>query len=155
MSRRSSSMTFRMVATASPSKPTSVIVNTSPSVSARLWGDHTPSEVGVRARTCPSCVAVIDLHQPGRSSPAPGTRHRLNISGMGRAQAVPDQPDAKRVQRRAEALLPEERTVGSDDASAQAAEILAESDARTEDRVSPPGKPVERRHSEDTVEPPD
>jgi len=66
-----------------------------------------------------------------------------------------DEPDAKRVQRRAESLLPEERKGGSDDPSSQAEEILAESDARTDDRVSPPGKPVERRHSEDTVEPPD
>jgi hypothetical protein len=66
-----------------------------------------------------------------------------------------DKRDEKRVQRRAEPLLPEERKGGSDDPSAQAEEILAESDARTEDRVSPPGKPVEHRHSEDTVEPAD
>jgi len=66
-----------------------------------------------------------------------------------------DEPDAKRVKRRADPLLPEERKGGSDDPSAQAEEILAESDERTEDRVSPPGKPVERRHSEDTVEPTD
>jgi hypothetical protein len=56
------------------------------------------------------------------------------------------------VQSRAENLLPEERNAGSDDPTAQAEEILAESDERTEDRVSPPGKPVEHRHSEDTVE---
>ena len=68
---------------------------------------------------------------------------------------MPDEPDPKRVQRRAEALLPEEREVGSDDPAAQAEEILAESDARTADRVSPPGKPVEHRTSEDTVEPPE
>jgi hypothetical protein len=30
-----------------------------------------------------------------------------------------------------------------------------QADARTEDRVSPPGKPVEHRRSEDTVEPTD
>jgi hypothetical protein len=68
---------------------------------------------------------------------------------------MPDKPDAKRVQKRADALLPEERNRGSDDPSVQAEEILAESDTRTDDRVSPPGKPVERRHSEDTVEPTD
>lgn len=68
---------------------------------------------------------------------------------------MPDEPDPKRVQGRAEALLPEEREAGSDDANAQAAEILADSDARTADRVTPPGKPVEHRQSEDTVEPPD
>jgi hypothetical protein len=65
------------------------------------------------------------------------------------------EPDPKRVQNRADALLPEERKGGSEDPTAQAEAILAESDARTEDRVSPPGKPVEHRHSEDTVEPTD
>ncbi|HEY5077540.1 MAG TPA: hypothetical protein VIJ48_08565 [Acidimicrobiia bacterium] len=68
---------------------------------------------------------------------------------------MPDEPDPKRVQGRADSLLPEERSVGSDDPAAQAEEILAESDARTEDRVSPPGKPVEHRRSEDTVDPTD
>jgi hypothetical protein len=66
-----------------------------------------------------------------------------------------DTPDAKRVQGRANALLPEEREVGSDDPEAQAEQILTESDARTESRESPPGKPVEHRQSEDTVEPTD
>jgi hypothetical protein len=73
----------------------------------------------------------------------------------GRSTDMRDEPDAKRVRSRADPLLPEERKGGSDDPSAQAEEILAESDARTDDRVSPPGKPVERRHSEDTVEPTD
>ena len=68
---------------------------------------------------------------------------------------MPDDPDPKRVQSRAESLSAEEKSVGSDDPAAQAEEILAQSDARTEDRVSPPGKPVERRHSEDTVDPTD
>jgi hypothetical protein len=73
----------------------------------------------------------------------------------GKSVAMRDEPDPKRVQSRAHALLPEERKGGSDDPSAQAEEILAESDARTEDRLLPPGKPVEHRHSEDTVEPTD
>jgi len=68
---------------------------------------------------------------------------------------MPNEPDPERVQRRADALLPEEKSAGSEDPVLQAEEILAESDARTEDRVSPPGKPVEHRHSEDTVEPTD
>ena len=68
---------------------------------------------------------------------------------------MPNEPDPERVQRRADALLPEEKEAGSEDPVLQAEEILAESDARTEDRVSPPGKPVEHRHSEDTVEPTD
>jgi len=68
---------------------------------------------------------------------------------------MPNEPDPKRVQRRADALLPEEREAGSDDPAAQAEVILAESDARTANRSSPPGKPVESRRSEDTVDPTD
>ncbi len=41
-------------------------------------------------------------------------------------------PDDERVDSRAE-LLPEERVAGSDDPHAQAAEILEESDERTDD----------------------
>jgi len=65
------------------------------------------------------------------------------------------EPDPKRVQSRAESLLPEEQTVGSDDPAAQAEEILADSDARADGRPSPPEKAIERRSSEDTVEPPE
>lgn len=57
-----------------------------------------------------------------------------------------------RVERRAD-LLPEEESVGSDDPEAQAAQILAESDERTEDRDAAPGSYVEHRRSEETVEP--
>jgi hypothetical protein len=64
-----------------------------------------------------------------------------------------DEPDPDRVQRRAETLSPEERDAGSDDPDAQAEAILAESDARAEDRETPTSQPVERRTSEDTVEP--
>jgi hypothetical protein len=71
---------------------------------------------------------------------------------IGNISVVPDEPDEKRVERRADALTAEEQQAGSDDPYAQAEEILAESDARTEDRVSPPGKPVEHRNSEDTVD---
>lgn len=41
-------------------------------------------------------------------------------------------PDAERIESRAE-LLPEEQAAGSDDPHAQAAEILEESDERTDD----------------------
>jgi hypothetical protein len=68
---------------------------------------------------------------------------------------MPNEPDPARVRRRADALRPEEEQAGSDDPYEQAKEILAESDARTEDRVSPPGQPVEHRASEDTIEPTD
>lgn len=85
----------------------------------------------------------------------PTSRSRIVPPQSGTPVAMPDEPDPKRVQSRADALLPEERRGGSDDPSAQAEEILAESDARTEDRDVPPGKPVEHRQSEDTVEPTD
>jgi hypothetical protein len=62
--------------------------------------------------------------------------------------------DAKRVQSRAESLTAEESEAGSDDAHAQAKAILADSDDR-EDRVSPPGKPVESGQSDDNVTPED
>ena len=65
------------------------------------------------------------------------------------------EPDPKRVQRRAESLLPEEQSVGSDDPAAQAEEILADSDARADGRPSPPGTAIEHPPSEDTVEPPE
>jgi len=68
---------------------------------------------------------------------------------------MPQRPDENRVQGRADALLPEEREAGSDNPEAQAAAILAESDARTADLIPPGAKPVERRSSEDTVDPVD
>ena len=68
---------------------------------------------------------------------------------------TPETPDPDRVRHRAEELLPEEREAGSDDPIAEAEEILAESDARTEDRENPPGPAPEHRHSEDTVDPVD
>jgi hypothetical protein len=63
--------------------------------------------------------------------------------------------DRERIQARAEALLPEEEEAGSDDPTAQAAAILEESDEREFDRADPSGEPVERRRSEDTVDPPE
>lgn len=66
-----------------------------------------------------------------------------------------ERPDPERVQARAETLLPEEDAVGSDDPEAQAQEILAESDARSAGRDSPRDPAIERRRSEDTVEPPE
>ena len=70
------------------------------------------------------------------------------------APAVPEAPDAKRVQSRADTLLPEEQVAGSDDPELQAEEILADSDARTDYRDVPEAPPTEHRTSEDTVEPP-
>ena len=63
-----------------------------------------------------------------------------------------DDPDPRRVEQRADELTADELKAGSDDPEAQAEEILLESDERTADRDSPPGQPVEHRHSEDTVD---
>jgi hypothetical protein len=68
---------------------------------------------------------------------------------------MPDDKDSKRVQSRADTLLPEEQAAGSDDPNAQAGEILADSDARAEYRDVPQAPPIEHRTSEDTVEPTD
>ena len=62
--------------------------------------------------------------------------------------------DDARVKSRADSLLSEEVAAGTDDAEAQAAAILQESNERTGDGVHPPGPAVERRKSEDTVEVP-
>jgi hypothetical protein len=62
--------------------------------------------------------------------------------------------DNARVKSRADSLLSEEVAAGTDDAEAQAAAILQESNERAGDSVHPPGPAVERRKSEDTVEVP-
>jgi hypothetical protein len=59
----------------------------------------------------------------------------------------------ERVNDRAE-LNPEERTAGVDDPEALAEQVLADSDARQEDRNAAPDHVIEHRRSEDTVEPP-
>ncbi len=64
-------------------------------------------------------------------------------------------PDPKRVQDRADELLPEEQAAGVDDPEAMAEAILEESDERTVDRIAPGGEPIERRTSEETVDPVD
>jgi hypothetical protein len=58
-----------------------------------------------------------------------------------------------RVARRAASLLPEEDVAGSDDPHAQAAEILADSDARSLDREAAPGSFVEHRTSDEATPP--
>ncbi|MFI5840247.1 hypothetical protein ACIA8K_11135 [Catenuloplanes sp. NPDC051500] len=62
-----------------------------------------------------------------------------------------------RVESRAAALLPEERSVGSDNVEAQAGEILLESDERTAEASAAPGGSVEHRTSVEAAseEPPD
>ena len=52
-------------------------------------------------------------------------------------------------------LLPEEEAVGSEDPEGQAAQILAESDERTEDRNASPGTHLEHRTSDEVAVDPD
>ena len=60
-----------------------------------------------------------------------------------------------RVRRRAADLLPEERTVGSDDPQAQARAILGDSDVREHVPDGAPDSFVEHRTSAQTVAPDD
>jgi hypothetical protein len=60
-----------------------------------------------------------------------------------------------RTDRRAADLLPEEQVVGSDDPQAQAAAILADSDEREEHPGAAPDTFLERRGSDETVDPRD
>ncbi len=59
----------------------------------------------------------------------------------------------KRVESRADELLPEEQKVGSENPEAQAAAILEESDNRAADRSAAPSTHLEERTSEDTTPP--
>jgi hypothetical protein len=67
---------------------------------------------------------------------------------------IPDDLESEdaRIHARALALTSEEIAAGTDDAEAQAAAILEESDEREGDGVNPPGPALEHRRSEDTVE---
>ena len=56
-----------------------------------------------------------------------------------------------RVETRADHLLPEERSVGSDDPRAQAEAILAESDEREHTPNAAPDTTLERRTSEEAA----
>jgi len=60
-----------------------------------------------------------------------------------------------RTDRRAADLLPEERVAGSDDPQAQAAAILADSDEREDRPNGAPDTFLERRSSDETVDPGD
>jgi hypothetical protein len=64
--------------------------------------------------------------------------------------AVDAGPSPRRISERAE-LTPEEWAAGSDDPVAQATAILAESDERA--RLTRDDEGIERRRSEDTVDP--
>jgi hypothetical protein len=78
--------------------------------------------------------------------------NRYGIELLGRAAAPGDDAGStdRRVAERSE-LTVTELAVGSDDPRAQAAAIIADSDERTELSRDEPG--VERRRSQDTVEP--
>ena len=58
-----------------------------------------------------------------------------------------------RVARRANELLPEEQSAGSDDPERQAEQILAESDERQADRDAAPDSNIEQRTSDEATPP--
>jgi hypothetical protein len=60
-------------------------------------------------------------------------------------------PSDQAVSARAEALLPEELAVGSDDPHAQAEVILEDSERRTDVPDAAPSTHLERRRSQDTI----
>jgi hypothetical protein len=61
--------------------------------------------------------------------------------------------DDERAASRADPLLPEEETAGSDDPKSQADAVLEESDMRAEDRSASPGTVLEHRTSDEATEP--
>jgi hypothetical protein len=74
----------------------------------------------------------------------------------GRVDGGVDDEGADRASERAAArseLLPEERSVGSDDPAAQAAEILADSDRRTDEAAAHRARGVEHRSADDATPP--
>jgi len=77
---------------------------------------------------------------------------RTSATESSRRAEEPPPVDEALVQRRAE-LNAEEREAGSDDPVTQARVILEESEARVVDRDAGPGPAVERRTSDETVEP--
>jgi formate dehydrogenase subunit gamma len=64
-------------------------------------------------------------------------------------------PDQERVRHRADELLPEERSAGSDDPEAQAAAVLADSDEREYEPDAAPDTVLERRTSAEATDPPE
>jgi hypothetical protein len=123
---------------------------------------HTPMDK-VTTAPAPATGTRIPADSISAADLARTAPFELQVSGRrgpGTTDFMPDdtdktEPDDKRVQGRADALLPEEQEAESDDPVAQAGQILAESDARLDHGKVAGEKPVERRQSEDTVEPVD
>jgi hypothetical protein len=94
-----------------------------------------------------------DMHTDIRAAPG-SHRGRRFVSKLFQYRGVAgirSPMTEQRIERRAADLLPEEQVAGSADPEAQAAAILADSDAREADL----GLAVEHRSSEDTVNPVD
>lgn len=81
-------------------------------------------------------------------------RRAAGFAGGRPGQGPVMDPDDERVRSRSE-LLPEERSVGSDDPSAQAATVLADSDEREETPGAAPDTVLEERTSADATDPTD
>jgi formate dehydrogenase subunit gamma len=77
------------------------------------------------------------------------------LLGVRIGDAGPMDPDQERVRHRAHELLPEERTAGSDDPTAQAAALLADSDEREDDPAAAPDTVMEHRTSAEATDPVD
>ena len=91
-------------------------------------------------------LAVLGLAGLGAYSLWQRYGARLGLSSSGKDSI----PSARRIHDRAD-LTVEERAVGSDNPEAQAAAIITESDERS--RLPRTADGVERRRSEDTVDP--
>src|SRR4051812_43782572 len=102
------------------------------------------------SRTSPPALALMRPHRTGLTE---GGWWAMGSNGVGRGTVHLMEED-NRVQSRAEEAPPEESGAGTDDATAQAATILQDSDERQNDRNAAPSTVLEHRTSEDVTPPP-
>jgi hypothetical protein len=115
-------------------------------------------EASVSPAAGPAVVAILtDDGLVERSCEAevvtPGSDGRTVLAGVTAFTGSTESTSDPRIRSRADKLLAEERVAGTDDPTALAQAVLAESDERQEDREAPGGGPVEHRRSEETVDP--
>jgi hypothetical protein len=118
----------------------------------RLEGASDPDDmVAIAAMECPRCGArgTMVLHYGPLATP----EDDAILGALTASERAPHLPGNHRVQARADALQSEERRAGTTDASAQAEAILTDSDARLAEVSGPIPLAIERRRSEETVEP--
>jgi formate dehydrogenase subunit gamma len=119
-------------------------------VAGHLWfaGHDEDARRGMRTGFVPAGWALREHPAWARGLPA-------GLSPVATGEDRGMDPDQQRVRHRADDLLPEERSAGSDDPEAQAAAILADSDEREYDPEAAPDTVLERRTSADATDPPD